>query len=269
VEAFNGNSSQPPGHFGGTPRKADTEINTVFGLEEGNDIRRMKKLVVLTGAGISAESGIRTFRDSDGLWYEYDVMDVATPEGWRRDPKLVLDFYNQRRRELYRTKPNAAHLALARADEDFDVHIITQNIDDLHERAGSAKVLHLHGELKKSRSTADPSLIYDIEGTELDWGDKCELGSQLRPHVVWFGEPVPAMAEAAEIAQSADIFAVVGSSLVVYPAAALVQFVPSDAPVFLVDPKEVALSSLREVTHIMEKATTGVPKMLESMKKLG
>lgn len=229
----------------------------------------MKKLVVLTGAGISAESGIRTFRDSDGLWHDYDIMEVASPEGWRRDPKLVLNFYNQRRRGLHEAKPNAAHLALAEADKEFHTHIITQNIDDLHERAGSANVLHLHGELKKARSTADPSLIYDIEGTELNWGDKCELGSQLRPHIVWFGETVPAMSEAAEIAHSADIFAVVGSSLVVYPAAALVQFVPSDTPVFVVDPKEVAVPWRREITFIRAKATTGVPTMLEAIKQLG
>ncbi len=228
----------------------------------------MKKLAVLTGAGISAESGIRTFRDSDGLWHDYDIMEVASPEGWRRDPKLVLNFYNERRRGLYEAKPNAAHLTLAEADEEFDVHIITQNIDDLHERAGSTKVLHLHGELKKARSTADPSLIYDIEGTELNWGDKCELGSQLRPHIVWFGEAVPAMSEAAEIAHSADVFAVVGSSLVVYPAAALVQFVPSSTPVFVVDPKEVAVPSWREITFIRDKATRGVPKMLEAIRNL-
>ena len=229
----------------------------------------MKKLVVLTGAGISAESGIRTFRDSDGLWHDHDIMEVASPEGWRRDPGLVLDFYNQRRSDLHRAMPNAAHLALARAEQELDVHIITQNIDDLHERAGSTRVLHLHGELNKARSTADPSLIYGIEGTELNWGDQCELGSQLRPHIVWFGEAVPAMPEAAEIVQSADIFAVVGSSLVVYPAAALVQYVPYGAPIFVVDPKDVAVPSWREITFIRENASTGVPKMLEAIKMLG
>ncbi|HBK61578.1 MAG TPA: NAD-dependent protein deacylase [Firmicutes bacterium] len=229
----------------------------------------MKKLVVLTGTGISAESGIRTFRDSDGLWHDHDIADVASPEGWGRDPGLVLDFYNQRRRDLYEAKPNAAHSALARAEEEFDVHIITQNIDDLHERAGSARVLHLHGELKKARSTADPSLVYDIEGAELNWGDKCELGSQLRPHIVWFGEAVPAMSEAADIVHSADILAVVGSSLVVYPAAALVQYVTRDTPIFVVDPKDVAVPTWRSITFIRENATTGVPKMLEAIRKLG
>jgi NAD-dependent deacetylase len=229
----------------------------------------MKKLVVLTGAGISAESGIRTFRDSDGLWHDHDITEVASPEGWRRDPELVLDFYNQRRRGLYEAKPNAAHLALAEADEEFDVYIITQNIDDLHERAGSTRVMRLHGELKKARSTAGPSLIYGIEGTELNWGDKCELGPQLRPRIVWFGEAVPAMAEAAEIVQGADVFAVVGSSLVVYPAAALVQYVPHGAPIFVVDPKDVAVPSWREITFIRENASTGVPKMLEAIRKSG
>jgi len=245
-------------------------------------VRDARRVGVLTGAGVSAESGIPTFRgvrigppgppgsEGSGGQAPFDPMVQASPEGFAADPERVWQWYEWRRRLVRQARPNAAHLALARLEQHVPrFTLATQNVDDLHERAGSAKVLHLHGELKKSRSTADPSLIYDIEGTELDWGDKCELGSQLRPHVVWFGEPVPAMAEAAEIAQSADIFAVVGSSLVVYPAAALVQFVPSDAPVFLVDPKEVALSSLREVTHIMEKATTGVPKMLESMKKLG
>ena len=226
----------------------------------------MKRLVVLTGAGISTESGIRTFRDSDGLWHDHRIEDVATPEGWQRNPGLVLEFYNQRRRELHKAQPNAAHIALARAEETFDVRIITQNIDDLHERAGSTKVLHLHGELKKARSTADPSLIYDIEGTELNLGDRCELGSQLRPHIVWFGEDVPAMPLAAQIVQTADVFAVVGSSLVVYPAAALVQYVPPTAPIFVVDPKDVSVPTWREVIFIKEKASVGVPKMLEAMR---
>ena len=229
----------------------------------------MKKLVVLTGAGISAESGIRTFRDSDGLWHDHDITEVASPDGWRQDPRLVLDFYNQRRRDLYEAKPNTAHLALARAEDTLEVHIITPNIDDLHERAGSTRVLHLHGELRKARSTADPSLVYDIEGAELNWGDKCELGSQLRPHIVWFGEAVPAMPEAAEVAQSADVFAVVGSSLVVYPAAALVQYVPHDTPIFVVDPKDVAVPTWRAISFIKENATTGVPKMLEAIMLLG
>ncbi|MDA3879383.1 MAG: NAD-dependent deacylase, partial [Prolixibacteraceae bacterium] len=170
----------------------------------------MKKLVVLSGAGVSQESGIKTFRDMNGLWEEYDVEEVATPQAWQNNMELVMRFYNDRRKQLYECEPNKAHYELADLEKHFDVEIITQNIDDLHEQAGSSKVLHLHGELKKARSSVDPSLIYDIDGWELKFGQKCEKGSQLRPHVVWFGEPVPAIEEAMRIAEKADIFVIVG-----------------------------------------------------------
>src|ERR1035437_2298844 len=185
-----------------------------------------KKIVVLTGAGVSAESGISTFRDSGGRWEKYRIEDVATPEAFHENPALVLDFYNQRRRQLQEVEPNAAHKALVLLEEKFDVQIITQNVDDLHERAGSTNVLHLHGELLKSRSTKDARLIYQIKGTELNIGDTCELGSQLRPHIVWFGEMVPAIEEAGRISSKADIFIIIGTSLNVYPAAGLVNFTP-------------------------------------------
>ncbi len=190
-----------------------------------------KKLVVLTGAGVSAESGIRTFRDQNGLWEGHDVMEVASPEGWRRNKPLVLDFYNQRRKEALKVKPNQAHIGLAELEKWYDVTIVTQNIDNLHERAGSSKVIHLHGEIFKSQSTIDPHLVYEMEGWEIKIGDKCEKGSQLRPFVVWFGEMVPMMEPAIEAAMEADIFAVVGTSLLVYPAAGLIQYTPK-APIY-------------------------------------
>lgn len=221
-----------------------------------------KRLVVLTGAGISAESGIRTFRDMGGLWEEYDVMEVASPEGWRKNPQLVLKFYNERRRQLSDVKPNSGHTALAEAEQDFIVNIITQNVDDLHERAGSSSILHLHGELKKARSTTNPSKILDIGYSDINWGDTCDKGYQLRPHIVWFGEDVPAMTDAIKLAQSAEIFAVVGTSLNVYPAAGLVDYVPKCCPIYLVDPNDVSVWR-RDVTVIKEKASTGVPKMLK------
>ncbi|MDN5211503.1 NAD-dependent deacylase [Fulvivirgaceae bacterium BMA12] len=196
-----------------------------------------KKIVVLSGAGVSAESGIATFRDANGLWEGYDVMEVATPEGWRKDPELVLDFYNQRRKKALGVIPNDGHKALAALESDFEVSIVTQNIDNLHERAGSSRVIHLHGELFKSRSTLDSGLIYDIEGWELNLGDKCEKGSQLRPHVVWFGEMVPAMEMAVREVTSADIFIVVGTSLQVYPAAGLIDYVSGEVPTYIIDPK--------------------------------
>lgn len=196
----------------------------------------MKRLVVLTGAGMSAESGIRTFRDQGGLWEEYDIMEVASIQGWRKNPELVLSFYNKRRKELLETKPNAGHTGLAELEKDFNVKIITQNIDNLHERAGSTSVLHLHGELTKARSTLDPSLIYTLDHWEMKIGDKCEKGSQLRPHIVWFGEEVPAMEEAIAITESADIFCVIGTSLNVYPAAGLIHYAPENIPIFLIDP---------------------------------
>ncbi len=223
----------------------------------------MKKLVVLSGSGISAESGLKTFRDMGGLWEQYDVTEVASPEAWERDPELVLRFYNERRRQLLQSEPNAGHRALADLEAYFDVEVITQNVDDLHERAGSSKVLHLHGEIRKARSTGDEDLVYDIEGAELNLGDNCEKGHQLRPHVVWFGEAVPAIAEAAGKVQQADLFAVVGTSLAVYPAAGLIHYAREDIPFFLVDPKTPPPRHDQKVHFIQEKAGTGVPKMKE------
>ncbi len=221
-----------------------------------------KRIVVLTGAGISAESGISTFRDAGGLWNNYRIEEVATFDAWKRNPELVLDFYNQRRKQLAEVEPNAAHLALKKLEEKYDVHIITQNVDNLHERAGSSKILHLHGELTKVRSTLDPSLIYDFGFNTLKTGDKCEKGSQLRPHIVWFGEMVPAMEEAVEITKTADIFLIVGTSLVVYPAAGLVNFVNSGTPIYIVDPKGSEMK-IPNLTVISEKATIGMKKILE------
>lgn len=217
-----------------------------------------KKLIVLTGAGISAESGIRTFRESGGLWEDHDVTEVATPMAWARNPELVLRFYNERRKQLLSCDPNRGHLGLAALEKHFDVHIITQNVDDLHERAGSTKILHLHGELKKSRSTVDPWLIYDVDGWEMKMGDRCEKGSQLRPHIVWFGEAVPAMEEAATLASSADIFVVAGTSLNVYPAAGLLGYAPSEASMWLIDPGDVIIPFNRKIEVIKEKAGRGV-----------
>lgn len=196
----------------------------------------MKKLVILSGAGMSAESGIRTFRDQGGLWEEYDIMDVASIQGWKKNPELILQFYNSRRKELLEAKPNDGHIRLAEMEKDFDVQIITQNIDNLHERAGSTSVLHLHGELMKARSTVDPSLVYMLDNWEMKMGDKCEKRSQLRPHIVWFGEEVPAMEKAIQIIESADIICIIGTSLNVYPAAGLIQYAPIDMPLFLIDP---------------------------------
>ena len=176
----------------------------------------MKKLVVLSGAGVSAESGIKTFRDSGGLWEGHDVMEVASPEGWRKNQDLVQDFYNQRRKQMLECQPNLAHQILVELEDNFDVQIITQNVDDLHERAGSKNVLHLHGELRLAQSSLDPNLVYDLDHWEIKKGDKCERGSQLRPNVVWFGEPVPKMLEAIDIAQKADIFLIIGTSLQVF-----------------------------------------------------
>ncbi|MBD1396305.1 NAD-dependent deacylase [Pontibacter sp. JH31] len=226
-----------------------------------------KRLVVLTGAGISAESGIATFRDSDGLWEGHDVMEVASPQGWRKNPELVLDFYNQRRKNAFSVKPNAGHLTLAELEEDFDVRIVTQNVDDLHERAGSSNVIHLHGKLFESRSTLDPRLVYPLEGWELKLGDKCERGSQLRPNIVWFGEPVPLMEQAMEETLQADIFVVAGTSLVVYPAAGLVDLVPAEAPVLVVDPKLPYIRPKQNLHLFEEKATTGLVKVAALLRK--
>lgn len=196
----------------------------------------MKRLVVLTGAGMSAESGIRTFRDQGGMWEEYDIMEVASIQGWRKNPEMVLNFYNQRRKELLDAKPNAGHMGLAEMEKDFEVKIITQNIDNLHERSGSTSVLHLHGELMKARSTVDPKLIYTLDHWEMKMGDKCEKGSQLRPHIVWFGEEVPALEEAISIIKTTDILCIIGTSLNVYPAAGLIHYATDNIPVFLIDP---------------------------------
>lgn len=221
-----------------------------------------KKLVVLTGAGISAESGLKTFRDSDGLWEGYNVEDVATPRAWRRDPQLVLDFYNVRRRNVAEANPNAAHMGLAALEENFDVHIITQNIDDLHERAGSTKVLHLHGEIFKMRSEKSFDLVREIRG-DIMLGDCAEDGGQFRPHIVWFEEPVPLIEEAIPIVHSADVFAVVGTSLVVYPAAGLVNYARPEIPKFIIDKRIPYTSSVYNVTAIEKPATEGVGELIK------
>jgi NAD-dependent deacetylase len=226
---------------------------------------KMKKLVVLTGSGISAESGLKTFREMGGLWEEYDVMEVASPQAWEADMELVLRFYNERRKQLLKAEPNWGHTELSELEKYFDVEIITQNVDDLHERAGSTKVLHLHGELKKVRSTIDPNLIYELDGWELKAGDKCEKGSQLRPHIVWFGEPVPAIEKAIEIVQQADIFAVIGTSLVVYPAAGLINYVPSSVPIYVIDPNEVQTPYHKHIEFIQKKASMGVSLLKEKL----
>ena len=221
----------------------------------------MKRLVVLSGAGISAESGIPTFRDSGGLWEGFRVEDVATPEGWYKNKELVLDFYNQRRKKALEVKPNRGHDVLAELEKYFDVTVVTQNVDNLHERAGSSKVIHLHGSLFESRSTLDESLVYPIKGWELKLGDKCERGSQLRPNIVWFGEMVPMMEVAAKIATQADIFLVVGTSMVVYPAAGLIDYVGREVPKFIVDPNVPDVRKLPNTYFISEKASTGMEKV--------
>lgn len=225
----------------------------------------MQKLVVLTGAGISAESGIRTFRDMGGLWEEYDIMEVASPRGWEKNPALVQKFYNDRRRQLLESRPNKAHIGLVALEEFFNVTIITQNIDDLHERAGSKDILHLHGELRKVQSTGHPDLVYDLDGWEVKESDRCEKGFALRPCVVWFGEPVPAMEPAIGIASGADIFVVIGTSLNVYPAAGLLDFVPGNAPVYLIDPNEVEYYNRSDLIFIKEKAGRGVEILFERL----
>ena len=223
----------------------------------------MKKLVVLTGAGISAESGIKTFRDSGGLWEQHDVMDVASIDGWYRNPSLVLEFYNQRRKQLESAHPNRAHVLLAELEKDFDVQIITQNVDNLHERAGSRHVLHLHGELTKVRSSKSTAHVEDIGYREIHPGDLCADGSQLRPHIVWFGEAVPLIEEAERLVSEVDIFAVIGTSLNVYPAAGLVTSLPEDARAFLIDPNTVARKLPKQFTVIKENATVGVERMVQ------
>lgn len=226
----------------------------------------MKKIVVLSGAGISAESGIKTFRDADGLWNNYRIEEVASPAAWARHPQLVLDFYNMRRKQLYEVEPNAAHFGLAKMEEDFDVEIVTQNVDDLHERAGSTNVLHLHGEIKKVRSTLDPDIVFTLDGWELKLGDLCPKGSQLRPHIVWFGEEVSNIMVAGTIVRNADILVVIGTSLQVYPAAGLFHHAHQDIPKFLIDPNAEPDPYVRNLSVIREKATVGVPQLLEQLR---
>lgn len=227
-----------------------------------------KHIVVFTGAGMSAESGIATFRDSGGLWEQHRIEDVATPQAWQRNRALVLDFYNQRRKQLLQVQPNAAHHALVKLETAYKVTVITQNVDDLHERAGSTHVVHLHGELRKARSTANPQLVYPIEGWEIRDGDKCELGSQLRPHIVWFGELVPMLDIAAEIAATAHIFIIIGSSLQVYPAAGLIHAAPYHCTKYYVDPNAVNIQNLENLTINKGKAATEVPPLVEKLLKL-
>jgi NAD-dependent deacetylase len=227
----------------------------------------MKKLVVLTGSGISSESGLKTFRDSGGLWEDYDVMEVASYAGWTKNRDLVLRFYNERRAQLKEAMPNDAHTGLVDLENLFDVSIITQNVDNLHEKAGSLNVLHLHGILTRARSTGDPALVYDIGYNPIHPGDTCEKGFQLRPDIVWFGESVPAIEEAASITSQADIFVVIGTSMVVYPAAGLIEYVPNHAPIYLIDPNDVAVPVYRHVHFIREKAGKGVSVLKEILTK--
>lgn len=223
-----------------------------------------QKLVVLSGAGISAESGIKTFRDSGGLWEGYDIRDVASPEGWKRDPQLILDFYNQRRKQARECQPNDAHLILANLETHFDISIITQNVDDLHEKAGSSHVIHLHGELSKAQSTSHPELVYTLDHWEIKTRDFCEKGSQLRPFIVWFGEPVLKMKEAIQIARQADVFLVIGTSLQVYPAAGLLDEVPGGTEIFLIDLQNPSIGLRADLNFIQKSATVGM-KMLEEI----
>ena len=225
----------------------------------------MKNIVVLSGAGISAESGLRTFRDMGGLWEEYDVMEVASPQAWESNPNLVMRFYNERRKQLNDVEPNPAHKALAKLEKHFNVKIVTQNVDNLHERAGSTDILHLHGELTKSRSQLDYSLVYDIDGWELKFGDTCELGSQLRPHIVWFGEEVPELDNAIPIMNKADILIIVGTSLNVYPAAGLVNYVPNGCKIFVVDPNSVGGNLNSRCVYITKNAGDGLPELAERL----
>lgn len=227
-----------------------------------------KKLIVLTGAGMSAESGINTFRDVNGLWEGHDIMEVASPAGWSKNPSIVLEFYNKRRQQLLEVKPNAAHQALADLENDYEVHIITQNVDDLHERAGSTKVLHLHGELLKMRSSIDENFISDCK-KDIKLGDCCPKNGQLRPHIVWFGEAVPAMEEAIELTKKADILVVIGTSLQVYPAAGLMSYASQKATVFYIDPKPASTTALlNKVEIIPSKATLGVPLFIKKLNSL-
>jgi len=220
--------------------------------------KRKKKIIVFSGAGISAESGIQTFRDSGGLWENYKIEDVATPEAWQKNPALVLDFYNQRRKQIIEAQPNNAHYFFALLEDNYDVQIITQNIDNLHERAGSTKVLHLHGEIMKARSTFNHSLVYNLTSWEIKLGDKCEKGSQLRPHIVWFNEAVPNMVVAIDLLHQADFFIIVGTSLNVYPAAGILNYVSPQTKKILIDPKDFNLNQSNGIIHIKKTAALGV-----------
>ena len=225
----------------------------------------MKRVVVISGAGISAESGLKTFRGADGLWRGYRPEDVACPEAWRRNPGLVLDFYNERRKAVREAHPNAAHLSLVELERAYDVRIVTQNVDDLHERAGSSSVLHLHGEIRKARSTQDPTLVTHLGDGDIELGDTCTLGSQLRPHIVWFGEMVPAMEEAAEMVREADVVIVVGTSLVVYPAASLVFEARKDARRIVVNPEIPEAVAGAGFEGVAKPATAGVPEVVAGL----
>lgn len=225
----------------------------------------MKKLVVLTGAGISAESGIPTFRDADGLWEGHDVNEVATPEGWARNPQRVLEFYNQRRKKALEVKPNRGHEILAELQSCYDVTVVTQNVDNLHEQAGSRNVIHLHGSLFESRSSDDLNLVYPITGWELKWGDLCEKGSQLRPNIVWFGELVPMIEVAAKVCTQADVFLVVGTSMMVYPAASLIDYVSFETPKYVIDPKLPSFGFIPYLTAIEEKGSVGLNKIKQEL----
>lgn len=224
-----------------------------------------KRLVVLTGAGISAESGIKTFRGSDGLWEGYNIMDVATPEAWAKDPVLVQQFYNERRAQVLQAEPNEAHRLLVSLEDHFDVHIITQNIDDLHERAGSKNIMHLHGIITYAQSSQDANLIYPLKGATIEMGACCELGSQLRPHVVWFGEAVPMIENAAVICQQADVFLVVGTSLAVYPAAGLIDFVSSEAKKYIIDPVIPPVGRYKNIIKVEKVASLGLKEILNQL----
>ncbi len=229
----------------------------------------MKRIAVLTGAGMSAESGIRTFRDSNGLWEDHDVMDVASPQGWAKDRKLVLDFYNARRKQLKECEPNQGHLELVRLEEKYQVDIITQNVDNLHERAGSSNILHLHGELTKVRSLLDPKLVYDWVD-DLNEGDKCEKGAQLRPHIVWFGESVPMLEPAIHLVNQADLIIIIGTSMQVYPAASLVGYALPGADIYYIDPNpqiNYELEKSKRLSIISEKATVGVKDLVDKLLK--
>lgn len=224
-----------------------------------------KRIVILTGAGISAESGIKTFRDADGLWEGHNIHDVATPEAWRKNPSLVLDFYNKRRKQLFEVNPNNAHLDITKLQRAYDVFVITQNVDDLHERAGNENIIHLHGELRKVRSTNDENLIYDCE-TDILLGDVCEKGSQLRPHIVWFGEEVPELLHAAEITKTADILVIIGTSMQVYPAANLIYEIEYGTPIYFIDPNpNINANQFDQLTIIAKKATDGMKELVEEL----